>query len=330
VIRRALGLAPALLLTGGCVNRAWTPSDRMITAAQTDPPLHHVELPAQGDAVARWQLPPSSAWARYEKLTLLTSLDQASRPAAVPDVEELASVQSARAAARALAATTLPARTLWVVDLRGAASVAFGSTLSQLSRSAVAAIPTFNNWPAEVELVPAEETLAALVAMTPRLPAGDEHAHPVFLLDAWRLAYRDEEVGDDVTDNRYMLGPADFPDTAVLRSEGIARVVYVVESLADKTREEDDMHATLLGYQRAGVDVAIVDLDWLAAVPREADLEDRLAARVYAIEPRETVVFDSAFYVRARGGFGGFHGVPFRGGGGGGFVGGSGGWRGGG
>ena len=54
----------------------------------------------------------------------------------------------------------------------GAASIAFASSLARYSNQPIAAIPTFNNWPAENELVPAEETLTAMIEMPPR-PAAE-------------------------------------------------------------------------------------------------------------------------------------------------------------
>src|SRR5207248_513732 len=133
---------------------------------------------------------------------------------------------------------------LWVVDLRGAASCAFASTMSQQSLEPVAPVITFNNWPADNELVPADETLAGALAFTPKLPDADaKSAHPVFVLDSWRLAYRFDEPASDIYDNRYIITSADLPDPETLKAQGIRRVVYVVEDLDDAEVEEDDLHA---------------------------------------------------------------------------------------
>jgi hypothetical protein len=194
--------------------------------------------------------------------------------------------------------------------------------LSQRADAPVSPVLTFNNWPAEDELVPAEETLAALLQMAPRLPTPGPPSRPVFLLDAWRLAYRDDSPGDDVTDNRYALNPSDLPDPATLQAQGIRRVMYLVEDLDDTEMEEDDLNAVFLAYRAAGIAIYLVDLNFLAVAyePRE------LWREVYARRPlyvgwRRTIVSDPAFYVRARGGFGGIHGgpSPFRGSGGHGF-----------
>jgi hypothetical protein len=206
---------------------------------------------------------------------------------------------------------------MWIVDLRGAASVAFGATLSRQSFQPVAPVLTFNNWPAENEVVPAEQTLSALVSMAPRaLPAGEVQAAPVFLLDAWRLALRDLEPDPTTVDNRYVLLHSDFPDAATLLAHGVRRVIYVVEDRGQTSTEEDDIHDVALAYQAAGIPLSLVDLSQLASmdvIPPEQYgerwayyLDDwRLEVRV-----RATVFDDPGFYERARGGFGGVRAAP--------------------
>jgi hypothetical protein len=226
-------------------------------------------------------------------------------------VSSLDTVQRAAAAGRQIASEGLPPDTLWIVDMRGAASVAFGAALSQAAHEPVSLVPTFNNWPAEDELIPAEETLAALTTMSPRPPEpGVAGSRPVFLLDAWRLAYRFDQPGDDTYDNRYILSPSDLPDPQTLRAQGIRRVVYLVQSLDDTTVEEDDIHLSFLEWTRAGIPIAMIDLD---------RAEERIVADRWDaiwlddglwVEPRVTIVDQPSFYLRARGGFGGLHARP--------------------
>ncbi|MDB4995593.1 MAG: hypothetical protein JWM74_3025, partial [Myxococcaceae bacterium] len=213
-----------------------------------------------------------------------------------------------------LASTGLPHDTLFVVDLRGAASVAFGASMSRWWHERVANVLTFNNWPADDELIPAEETLAALVAMQPILPQGapDSPSVPVFLLDAWRLAFREDTIDDQVTDNRYMLTTADFPSAAVLRQRGITRVVYLVEDLDDTELVEDDCHATFAAWQESGIALYMTDLSWaLKNVSRDERFGENLSDKRIAIQPRMTLADDPRFYVRAHGGFGGIYGRPW-------------------
>jgi hypothetical protein len=309
-MRQTLLLSPLALFASACMTPA-TPS--MSADHWWEPPdVRHVELPARSEVLRRWVLPPADPWARYAKYTLLTALSEAPQVAELPDVESLAAVQRARAAGARVAASGLPPDTLWVVDMRGAPSVAFGSELSSSPHAgAVSLVPTFNNWPARNEFVPAEETLAALATMSPGPPDDSgAGAHPVFLLDAWRMAHRLDAPSDDTYDNRYLLGASDLPDVQELRARGIRRVVYLVENLGETQIEEDDLHAAFLEWERAGIGVAMMDLDLLARPLADSSWEEVFVDRYLPIEPRITILGEPSFYVRAHGGFGGIHARP--------------------
>jgi hypothetical protein len=322
-MRRFLVLPPLALVASACAARPSTPAVSVANAPQ--PITASIDLPARADVLGRWQLTPSDPWAAYAKYTLLSALDENRERATLPVVDALTEVQRAAIAGLRLAGDGLPPDTMWIVDMRGAASVAFGVAVSRHASEAVSLIPTFNNWPAENELLPAEETLAALATMAPRLPQGDGATHPVFLLDAWRLAYRDEEPGDDTYDNRYILSPTDLPDVSTLLAHGIRRIVYVVESLQDTSAEEDDLHATFVDYQEAGLLVAMMDLDSLERPIAPDRWDEQLAGCVLDVRPRVTIIEQPSFYIRAQGGFGGAHAGPSPG-----FGGFGGGWHGGG
>jgi hypothetical protein len=305
MMRRRVVLGPLVLYTAGCALRPFTPAVSVAVYGQDALPTVGVAtVPARADAIARWQLPPDNPWAAYQKLTLLASLDQVPRTAILPDVAHLEVVDDARTAAIRVAAAGLPQSTMWVVDLRGAASVVFGALLSRRTATPPSLVPTFNNWPADDELIPAEETLAALVLATPHPPDPSAVTHlPIFLLDAWRLAYRLETPSYEVTDNRYMLTPTDLPSAEVLQKQGIRRIVYLVEDLDDTDTEEDDLNTSFLAYQAVGITISMIDLKTLAdAAPA---LDDELTARRFRVKERITVVDDPAFYARAQGGFGG-------------------------
>lgn len=310
-MKRALLLGPALF-TAACSLRPWTPSTTVAFGGEVTPPVRYTDVPSAAEAVKRWQLPSGLPWTPYSKLTLLAALDGAPRVLPLPDVSTLDVVAHADSAAYRVAEAGLPSDALWIVDLRGAASVTFGASLSRRAREPVAPVLTFNNWPHDDGLVPAEETLAALVAgMQPRLPApGETRARPVFLLDAWRLAYRFDVPDDDVVDNRYVLSANDFPDVATLKAQGIRRVIYVVEDLDETEQEEDDMHDVLLAFRAAGLALHLVDLAWLAQ-SSSTGWDARLAGAPLVVEPRQTLLQDPAFYARARGGFGGVRSGPF-------------------
>lgn len=310
MIRRALALSPIAAFATGCVSRPWTPSVEISSYAQ-EPDVHATNLPSRDQVMRRWQLPPGDPWGPYAKYTLVSALD--SMPGShveMPDVESLDDVQRARAAAMGVAQHGLPPATLFIVDMRGAASVAFGVTLSQATSGQVSLVPTFNNWPADGEFVPAEETLAAMASMAPYVDPNVQGATPVFLLDAWRLAYRDESPGDDTYDNRYILNASDLPDAATLRAYGIAQVVYVVESLDESSLEEDDLHLGFVEWQSAGVRIAMVDLDALERALPPGGWGAVLEEDVLVVQPRITIIDEPGFYIRAHGGFGGIHAGP--------------------
>jgi hypothetical protein len=327
-MRRILGVTVALL-AAGCGLRPWTPSVSVAFWAEDVPAGTDVSLPSSMELARAWQLPSDVAWSRYTKGTLMSAVDPMGSEATLPDVRSLEIVGKAQEAAANVARGGMPANTLWVVDLRGAASCAFASTLSAQAREPVAPVVTFNNWPADESVVPADETLAGLLAFSPkRLPPETTRAAPVFLLDSWRLAYRFDKPSDDVYDNRYILMAGDLPDVATLRAQGITRIVYLVEDLDDAEVEEDDLHQSFAAWQAGGLGIYMVDLAFLNDVPapREgqiwiADWNVRLAPEAYRVRDRYTLVDDPVFYTRARAGFGFAYGRPayrgrFRGGGG--------------
>jgi hypothetical protein len=309
-MRRTLGLA-VVLLASGCSLRPWTPSVSVAFWAEDVPEGREVALPQAIELARTWQVPPDLAWSRFSKGTLMSAVDRMGGVATLPDVRTLEVVGEAEAAAANVARVGLPRDTLWLLDLRGAASCAFAARLSREAREPVASVVTFNNWPAEESVVPADETLAGLIAFSPKQPPPDtKAAHPVFVLDSWRLAYRFDKPSDDTYDNRYMLMEGDLPDVATLHAQGITRVVYVVEDLDDAEVEEDDLHASFRAWQAGGLGIHIVDLALLASVPTAADVVSgpdwaaRLAPQAYWVRDRYTLVDDPVFYGRARAGFG--------------------------
>jgi hypothetical protein len=308
---RLIHATPLAFLSSACALRPWTPSVSIDYWREDVASFRLIQRPTAEQAILRWQLPAASPWARYQKLTLLSSLGSVEGTFESPNVQTLEVVQRALLAASAIGQAGLPGDTLWIVDLRGAASVAFGAKLSETAKESVALVLTFNNWPAPVEFVPAEETLTALITMQPKLETDpDVVARPFFLLDAWRLAYRELAPDEAVTDNRYMLTPSDFPDATELASQGIKRVIYLVEDRDDTDAEEDDLQRTMLAYQHAGVSLHLVDLAWVTALGQSPRYDAELASQALQVRPRRTLVEDPEFFARARGGFGGSQLLP--------------------
>jgi hypothetical protein len=292
----------------GCAPHLWTPSSALSGWSPDVPANVSVTTPPGEVAVQRWQLARSDPWAPFSKLTLLASLPDHPVGVMLPDVSQLEGVRQARCAARTLA-EDLPGDTLWIVDLRGAESVAFGATLSELSPRSVSNVLTFNNWPAENGVVPADETLSALLQFSPRPAVDGPPSVPVFLLDAWRLAFGSDQAETSAYDNRYMLGAADFPDAQTLQANGIHRVMYVVDNLADTAYENDDLHEVLYGYQGARMPIAMVDLDALCG-PAPRTIAHYFGGYPYHVWHRPLFAWQQDVIRRSRGGFGGARAVP--------------------
>jgi len=310
---RGASLLSLVAFATACSLRPFTPSVSVAFVTQDVPLPKSMAVPTSREVSARWELASDDPWARYEKTTLVSSLDAVAGGAGraeLPDVTTLDVLYDATRAARRLGEVGLPKGTLWICDMRGAASVAFGAALPRYTKEPISPVLTFNNWPSEEGLVPADETLAALVLMAPpRPPRETPNGHPVFLLDSWRLAYRDDDPGG-AYDNRYMLQPHELPSADELRQRGITRVVYLVESLDDTEGEEDDLHPVLRAWQASGVGVHLVDLEWLSSLTLDVDWAKTLAPTGHYVENRAVLQDDPHFYARARGGFGFAYGHP--------------------
>lgn len=305
---RRLPLTVPLVFATGCALRPFTPSTTVAYHAQAVPPDAEITVPEAKDLAGVWQLPTDDPWMPFSKLTLLTAVGDEGGAIALPEVDYLDVVNKARTAATRLASVGLPPGTMLILDLRGAASVAFAATLVERSTTPISPVLTFQHWPGENELIPAEETLAALVRFAPRSPLVG-HGTPVFVLDSWRLAYRFERPEDDAYDNRYFVQPGDLPDAELLLAHGIRRVVYVVESRDETDTEEDDLHLPAFHWQQAGIPIYLTDLDWVAHHPLEPAALAKECA--FAVRPRRTILADPRFYERARGGFGGPSTAPY-------------------
>ena len=270
--RSALTLlsSPVALLATGCVTRPWTPAVPLANWSET-PQVTNYEMPAQGDALRRWRIPPGQSMGPLREVhaphvrrrvahargAARRQRDGGGRPRARrgPPHRRAGDARGHDVGRRPARRRLRRLRGHPLADGRGARAPR--PHLQQLAR--------------DRRLIPAEETLAALTTMTPRPPEEVEGgARPVFLLDAWRLAYRFEEPADDTYDNRYILTSSDLPDVETLRRNGIRRIVYLVSSLDDVAVEEDDVHATFLEWERSGIPIAMVDVSAMEGLVADA------------------------------------------------------------
>lgn len=203
--------------------------------------------------------PPGARWSRWAKPVLFAHLP----------TEWSESVESAMKLPAIAVAPPADGRTVLVVDLPAARSVATGLALARLGYRPV---PLFNALPgpmepamrvdvtelgvrqraarAAVELRPAMRWLwnGAQLLRAMRLP---EAAPPAFLLDADRRIGPPGvlEAGD--FDNRSVSFPSDFPSAALLRSEAFESVLLV--QAEDGLEPQTDLAHTLRRWQAAGL-----------------------------------------------------------------------------
>jgi hypothetical protein len=145
-----------------------------------------------------------------------------------------------------------PGDTAIVVDAPGPRAVAVAAALADRFD----AVFGFGNWPHPLGVVPAHETLAAVLYYLPLFERGRRErpagAPPLFVLDANRLApYSDDGARFD---NRYL---ARLPSAAQLAALGVRHVLYVN---ADGGDELDDLNQGLVGLDASGIDVRVVAL----------------------------------------------------------------------
>jgi hypothetical protein len=159
-----------------------------------------------------------------------------------------------------LSQTKNPEETMFIADLAGPESVAFGAGMS----GGADVVIDFENWPHPLGVVRSHETLGALIYYAALIEERKKKlapsAPPLLLLDKQRLApYKDAE---GQFDNRYL---ATVPLAPTLRKWGVKHVLYVVENRSQK-QESDDLNDEFVEYKDAKIDAAILPLSDLKAV----------------------------------------------------------------
>jgi hypothetical protein len=170
-----------------------------------------------------------------------------------------------------------------MADLPGPESVAFGAGLAGWADL----VPTFDNWPHPVGVVPSHETLAAMLYYASYVQEQKkqvpEPAPGLLLLDSRRLSpYTD---GSDQFDNRYL---ANVPLAGTLQERGIRHVLYIVPN-RDQKQESDDLNDEFVEYKANQIDVSIFPL---------SDIE-RVQEQVVEKQPdgtTQTVVHQNYYY----------------------------------
>ncbi len=201
--------------------------------------------------------PVREEWRPYFVPTLLQSLNQPTlnermRPIHTP---EMAEAYARTGALRELLAQTPDAgRTMVIADLPGPMSVAVGAAMADVAT----VVPLFDNWPHPLGVVPAHETLGAMIYYAREIESKrgrvGERPPTLFLLDSRRLTpYAD---ADNQFDNRWM---ARVPLSDELRQRGIEQVIYLVRDGSYAT-ELDDLNDEFVNWEKNGIKVRMLQL----------------------------------------------------------------------
>lgn len=245
----------------------WTPPPVRVSAAcDTDCDGGQLWKAALTSLDARLA-PRQPAWQPWFVRTLLRVPQTDPAPWQTPraSVGDAATREAALALAEAFATVDSPPDTALVLDLPGPQSVAAAGALCDRFEP----VFTFDNIPDGAGVVPAQDTLGAVLYWLPRLQRGaaareGKTCAPMFVLDAARLnPYRNEA---DRFDNRYR---AKLPTAEALKAAGIARVLYVRPETG-AVQDSDDLNETLVAWREAGVEVKALGLSALAPVAAPA------------------------------------------------------------
>jgi hypothetical protein len=209
-----------------------------------------------------WGPHPDSRWVPFHCIPLFAALDRvAAREVGPPPpfaVERMTAEVPAHVWPDSPSPPWLTPDTWTMIDLPGPVAVEAAAWL--VTAAGCQPVCTFNNWPHPKGLLRPEHILAALLRwasavaevrarLTPASP-------PLWIGDSQRLALPPGRPGD--FDNRYFLEDALLPGADLLRSAGIARIVYVTLEPADAP--VIDLDGYFIDLVAAGLPVFVVDL----------------------------------------------------------------------
>ena len=252
--------------------RGRRPSSRCVDEA-VPPQVASPDARVAGRRFAEWELPTTNPWVRYFKFTLLSALDdRAERRRAARRGAARARSHQARARGQPASPTAGCLPTRCGSSICAAPRRWRSAPRSRATRPAgVALVPTFNNWPAENELIPAEETLAAMVddaAASARRRS--ERSTPG--LPARRVAPRLPRRAPPTTTSTTATCSRRAICPTPRRCAGRHPPHHLRRRAASATAtvEEDDLHETFLEYQRAGIAISMVDVSALERLVADA------------------------------------------------------------
>jgi len=214
-----------------------------------------------------WAPAPGSPWAPFHSVPLFAALDRLDKadvgPAPGPELALFVPTRRGLVLpVHARRGAPIPAwvgSETWVIlDLPGPLSVEVSTWL--IVEGGCQPVCTFDNWPHPKGVLRSEDTLAELLrwastvddaraALRPTSP-------PLWICDNERLGTRVGSPGE--FDNRYFLDDSVLPAIAMLRNNGVVRVVYVV--FAQQEIPTLDLEPYFVDLLKEGFPIEFVDL----------------------------------------------------------------------
>ena len=173
-----------------------------------------------------------------------------------------------------------PNNTLYIVDLNGPESVAFGAAMADVANLIV----TFDNWPHPIGIVPSHHTLSALIFFAAEVKEKSgirpKNAPALFILD--RRRYIEKINPDKDFDNRYL---AKLPTIEILKQLNIKNILYFVPD-RNNLMEPDDLNYDFTSYKEAGYDIQIVPVNDFSKAVTYSQTSDTNKAHSNTIDNR--------------------------------------------
>ena len=176
-----------------------------------------------------------------------------------------------------------PSTTFIISDIPGPESVAFAAAMADVAEP----VMSFDNFPHPLGVVPAHETLAALVyyakEVSEKAAKRPESPAAIMMLDANRLAkYVD---ADSQFDNRYM---AKVPTADNLKTLGVTAIVYGMPNENQRT-ELDDLNEEFVAYQEKSLSVEMLPLTRFQPEAAQATIGSTTATAMAATPQQQPV-----------------------------------------
>lgn len=234
-----------------------------------------------------WAPAPDSPWRPYYKPTLVASI--ATVQSAATPVRNDGMTPADKEVEIFISKFTFGDAVVFI-DLVGEQSVLWAAALR---KQGLVPVLSINNWPHQFGILHLERPLGALLYYAQEVGASPmpAAARPAFILERARLGQKGLKPAPEQFDNRYFHPATDFPTAAILKAQGVNRIVYVNPRGVTQGCEEDDLSEYFVELWNGGMQFTYVkagegnaELALVTPAPRET-IFTRTALASYSARP---------------------------------------------